>query len=162
MINKTDIDAFKQMQEPPSQVGLHDMEPDWSPQRRHSTPLEMVTDFAKSMDQPLNEKWQFSRRLEILRWKMISEEYDEACDESEAANDPANMLKELADLVYVTYGYAATYGWDLDKAVRRVHQSNMSKLGVDGKPLKDPTGKVMKGPNYRKPDLTDLIKKAAV
>ena len=115
MINKTDIDAFKEMQE------LRDAQA--APQQRHSTPLEMVTDFAKSMDQPLNEKWQFSRRLEILRWKMISEEYDEAYDESEAANDPANMLKELADLVYVTFGYAATYGWDLDKAVRRVHQS---------------------------------------
>ena len=122
-----------------------------------STPLQMVTDFAKSRDQPLNEKWMFSHKLERLRWKMISEEYGEAFDESEASNNPENMLKELADLVYVTYGYAATYGWDLDKAVRRVHQSNMSKLGLDGKPLKDPSGKVMKGPNYRKPNLKDLV-----
>ena len=122
-----------------------------------STPLQMVTDFAKSMDQPLNEKWMFSHKLERLRWKMISEEYGEAFDESEASNNPENMLKELADLVYVTYGYAATYGWDLDKAVRRVHKSNMSKLGLDGKPLKDPSGKVMKGPNYRKPNLKDLV-----
>jgi NTP pyrophosphatase (non-canonical NTP hydrolase) len=122
-----------------------------------STPLQMVTDFAKSMDQPLNEKWMFSHKLERLRWKMISEEYGEAFDESEASNNPENMLKELADLVYVTYGYAATYGWDLDRAVRRVHKSNMSKLGLDGKPLKDPSGKVMKGPNYRKPNLKDLV-----
>ena len=122
-----------------------------------STPLQMVTDFAKSMDQPLNEKWMFSHKLERLRWKMISEEYGEAFDESEASNNPENMLKELADLVYVTYGYAATYGWDLDKAIRRVHKSNMSKLGLDGKPLKDPSGKVMKGPNYRKPNLKDLV-----
>ena len=122
-----------------------------------STPLQMVTDFAKSMDQPLNEKWMFSHNLERLRWKMISEEYGEAFDESEASNNPENMLKELADLVYVTYGYAATYGWDLDRAVRRVHKSNMSKLGLDGKPLKDPSGKVMKGPNYRKPNLKDLV-----
>ena len=122
-----------------------------------STPLQMVTDFAKSMDQPLNEKWMFSHKLERLRWKMISEEYGEAFDESEASNNPENMLKELADLVYVTYGYAATYGWDLDRAVRRVHKSNMSKLGLEGKPLKDPSGKVMKGPNYRKPNLKDLV-----
>lgn len=157
MINKTDIDAFKQMQEPIDQVGLYKMDPDWSPPARQSTPLEMVTDFAKCMDQPLKERWLFSHNLERLRWKMISEEYGEAFDESDSGNSASNMLKELADLVYVTYGYAATYGWDLDKAVRRVHQSNMSKLGVDGKPLKDPTGKVMKGPNYRKPDLTDLV-----
>jgi len=67
------------------------------------------------------------------------------------------MLKEIADLVYVLYGYAATYGWDLDKAVRRVHLSNMSKLGLDGKPIKNAQGKVIKGPNYKKPKLTDLV-----
>jgi len=60
-------------------------------------------------------------------------------------------------LVYVTYGYAATYGWDLDEAVRRVHASNMSKLDSAGKPLKRPDGKVLKGANYWKPDLSDLV-----
>ena len=95
--------------------------------------------------------------MEEFRWKIISEEYDEAFDESYRGNSPEAMLKELADLVYVCYGYAATYGWNLDIALRRVHQSNMSKLGLDGQPLKGPDGKVQKGPNYKKPTLTDLV-----
>ena len=95
--------------------------------------------------------------IESLRWKLIKEEFDEVYDESCNTNNPHNMLKELADLVYVTYGYAATYGWDLDKALRRVHQSNMSKLGLDGKPLKNKIGKVIKGPNYKPADLTNLV-----
>ena len=83
----------------------------------------------------------------------------EALSEScEGTNEEA-MLKELADLVYVTYGYAATYGWDLDEAVRRVHKSNMSKLGNDDKPLKRPDGKVLKGPNYEACNLSDLVER---
>ena len=65
-------------------------------------------------------------------------------------------LKELADLAYVCYQLAASCGWDLDRALYRVHDSNMSKL-VDGKPLKRDDGKVLKGPNYKKPDLSDLV-----
>ena len=65
-------------------------------------------------------------------------------------------LKELADLVYVCFQYAATLGYDLDEALRRVHQSNLSKL-VDGKPLRREDGKVLKGPNYQPPSLQDLI-----
>ena len=118
-----------------------------------TTPLDMVREFTYAMDQPLDEKHGFSRKLEDMRWSLIKEEFAEVRD----AVGYADILKELADLVYVTYGYAATYGWDLDEAVRRVHKSNMSKLGVDGKPLKRPDGKVLKGPNYKKPDLTDLV-----
>jgi NTP pyrophosphatase (non-canonical NTP hydrolase) len=112
-----------------------------------------VREFTYSMGQPLDEKHGFSRKLEDMRWSLIKEEFAEVRD----AVGYSEILKELADLVYVTYGYAATYGWDLDEAVRRVHKSNMSKLGVDGKPLKRPDGKVLKGPNYKKPDLTDLV-----
>jgi predicted HAD superfamily Cof-like phosphohydrolase len=65
-------------------------------------------------------------------------------------------LKELADLVYVAFQFAAAAGWELDEALDRVHQSNMSKL-VDGKPLKRADGKVLKGPNYKPPYLTDLV-----
>ena len=65
-------------------------------------------------------------------------------------------LKELADLVYVCFQFAAAAGWELDEALARVHRSNMSKL-VDGKPLKNEAGKVIKGPNYKPPYLTDLI-----
>ena len=66
-------------------------------------------------------------------------------------------LKELADLVYVCYQYAANLEWDLDEALDRVHISNMSKLDVDGKPIYREDGKVLKGPNYQPPDLSDLV-----
>ena len=68
-----------------------------------------------------------------------------------------NCLKELADLVYVCYQYAANMERDLDEALNRVHKSNMSKLDDDGKPIYREDGKVLKGPNYQPPDLSDLI-----
>ena len=68
-----------------------------------------------------------------------------------------DTLKELADLVYVCYQYAENLGWDLDEALYRVHQSNMSKLGEDGNPIYREDGKVLKGPNYQPPNLTDLV-----
>ena len=70
---------------------------------------------------------------------------------------PANCLKELADLVYVCYQYAANMGWDLDEAMDRVHKSNMSKLDEYGKPIYREDGKVLKGPNYSPPNLEDLV-----
>ena len=70
---------------------------------------------------------------------------------------PAEALKELADLVYVCYQYAENMGWFLDEALDRVHASNMSKLGEDGLPVYREDGKVLKGPNYKPPTLTDLI-----
>jgi predicted HAD superfamily Cof-like phosphohydrolase len=68
-----------------------------------------------------------------------------------------DTLKELADLVYVCYQYAANLGWDLDEALDRVHASNMSKLDEDGNPIYREDGKVLKGPNYKPPTLTDLV-----
>lgn len=68
-----------------------------------------------------------------------------------------HLLKELADLTYVIYGTAEAFGWDLDEAIKRVHASNMTKLGVDGKPMYRGDGKVMKGPNYKEPYLGDLV-----
>ena len=65
-------------------------------------------------------------------------------------------LKELSDLVYVCFQYAAAAGWELDEALDRVHKSNLSKL-VDGKPLKREDGKVLKGPNYQPANLIDLV-----
>jgi len=69
----------------------------------------------------------------------------------------AECLKELADLVYVAAQYAENMDWDLEQALRRVHRSNMSKLGDDGKPIYREDGKVLKGPNYQPPNLTDLV-----
>ncbi len=68
-----------------------------------------------------------------------------------------DCLKELADLVYVCYQYAANMGWDLDEAMYRVHESNMSKLDEHGKPVLREDGKVLKGPNYSPPNLEDLV-----
>ena len=68
-----------------------------------------------------------------------------------------STLKELADLVYVAFQYAENREWDLLTALDRVHKSNMSKLGDDGKPIRRPDGKVLKGPNYQPPVLIDLV-----
>ena len=121
------------------------------------TPLAMVREFATRMDQPLDQKWGDDEDLEESRFAFIREEFQEIFDESCLANDAEAMLKELADGIIVINGYAATFGWDLDEATRRVHESNMSKLNDDGKPLKNGQGKVLKGPNYKKCNLKDLV-----
>jgi predicted HAD superfamily Cof-like phosphohydrolase len=69
----------------------------------------------------------------------------------------AELLKELADLVYVCHQMAACFGWDLDVAHNRVHESNLSKLGPDGKPRRREDGKILKGPMYFQPTLIDLV-----
>ena len=69
----------------------------------------------------------------------------------------AALLKELCDLQYVLSGFAVTFGLPFDEAFKRVHESNMSKLGPDGRPIYREDGKVLKGPNYKKPDLSDLV-----
>ena len=69
----------------------------------------------------------------------------------------AACLKELADLVYVCYQYAENMGWDLDKAMNKIHESNMSKLDEYGKPIFREDGKVLKGPRYKPPNLEDLV-----
>lgn len=119
-----------------------------------ATPLTMVREFAMAMGQPLDQVRDTSSELENMRFRLIAEEFDEFSDDSCPREE---SLKELADLIYVCYGYAATFGWNLDEAVKRVHESNMSKLGDDGKPIYREDGKVLKGPNYKKPDLTDLV-----
>ena len=93
---------------------------------------------------------------------LIVEEFKEFLDaENQLLKDftvnSADCLKELADLVYVCYQYAENLGWDLDQALDRVHNSNMTKLGSDGKPIYREDGKVLKGPNYQPPTLTDLV-----
>ena len=87
---------------------------------------------------------------------LIDEEWSEF-HEAYHLKDECEQLKELADLVYVCYQFAASQEWDLDEAMHRVHASNMSKLGEDGKPIYRDDGKVLKGPNYEPPKLNDLI-----
>ena len=87
---------------------------------------------------------------------LIDEEYKEfmVATRTEGLKEE---LKELADLVYVCFQYAENMEWDLEEALDRVHKSNMSKLGLDGKPIRRSDGKVLKGPNYEPPELNDLI-----
>ena len=72
-------------------------------------------------------------------------------------NVQEETLKELADLVYVCYQYAENMGWNLDEALNLVHLSNLSKLDGDGEPIYRDDGKVLKGPNYKPPDLSELV-----
>lgn len=122
------------------------------------TQYEMVREFTKAMGQPLDQPWMFedghSSDLESLRYSLVKEEFDEFSD----AGIKSNLLKELVDLLYVVYGYAATYGLPIDEAFKRVHESNLSKLGDDGKPMYRDDGKILKGSNYVEPDLSDLLK----
>ena len=91
-----------------------------------------------------------------IQKSLIDEEWSEFHQAYHMEGEPS-QLKELADLVYVCYQFAASQEWDLDEALHRVHDSNMSKLGDDGKPIYRPDGKVLKGPNYKPPYLDDLI-----
>jgi NTP pyrophosphatase (non-canonical NTP hydrolase) len=91
-----------------------------------------------------------------MQLDLIDEEYHEF--RNAFYNEPyENELKELADLVYVCFQYAENMEWDLEEALDRVHKSNMSKLGLDGTPIRRADGKVLKGPNYQPPVLNDLI-----
>ncbi len=87
---------------------------------------------------------------------LIDEEWSEF-HEAYHMKDDCDQLKELADLVYVCYQFAASQEWDLDEALKRVHIANMSKLDDDGKPIYRPDGKVLKSKNYKPPTLTDLV-----
>ena len=103
-----------------------------------------------------------ARPTRAVQHKLIVEEFKEFLQAEgmlfrNNAEFPAEALKELADLVYVCYQYAENMGWFLDEALDRVHVSNMSKLGEDGLPVYREDGKVLKGPNYKPPTLTDLI-----
>ena len=91
-----------------------------------------------------------------MQKSLIDEEWSEF-HEAYHFEPEFDQLKELADLVYVCYQYAASQDWDLDEAVKRVHESNMSKLDEYGKPIYRADGKVLKGPNYAPPNLEDLV-----
>ena len=103
-----------------------------------------------------------SARIRSRQRNLITEEFKEFL-EAEAilylssSKPREDCLKELADLVYVCYQYAVNMGWDLDEAMHRVHVSNMSKLDEDGNPIYREDGKVLKGPNYKPPNLEDLV-----
>lgn len=97
-----------------------------------------------------------------MQKRLIVEEFKEFLEAEQQliygyTRNAEDCLKELADLVYVCYQYATNLNWDLDEAMDRVHQSNMSKLGENGQPIRREDGKVLKGPNYQPPNLSDLV-----
>ena len=103
-----------------------------------------------------------SRQARAKQHNLIVEEFKEFLEAEgtlylSSSKVREDCLKELADLVYVCYQYAANLGWDLDEAMHRVHESNMSKLDEYGKPIYREDGKVLKGPNYAPPNLNDLV-----
>ena len=119
--------------------------------------FESVKKFMKTFGQEVKEKADFpSNKISTLRYDLISEELAEL-KEAIDKKDIKEVADALTDILYVTYGAGHAFGIDLDKCFDEVQKSNMSKLGVDGKPIYNEKGKVMKGPNYFKPDLTKFV-----
>ena len=121
------------------------------------TNFESVKKFMETFGQEIKEKASFPNdKITSLRYELIKEELDEF---KEAINkkDIKEVADALTDILYVTYGAGHAFGIDLDKCFEEVQNSNMSKLGKDGKPIYNENGKVMKGPNYFKPNLNKFV-----
>ena len=114
--------------------------------------------FMKTFGQEVKDKPSFSTdKINKLRLDLIKEELNELT-EAMKNRDLLEVADALTDILYVTYGAGHAFGIDLDKCFEEVQNSNMSKLGEDGKPIYNEAGKVMKGPNYFKPDLSKFLK----
>ena len=121
------------------------------------TNFEKVGLFMKTFGQEVKKKPSLSTdKINNLRISLIDEELEEF-KHAIRNNDLKEAVDALTDILYVTYGAGHAFGVDLDKCFDEVQRSNMSKLGDDGKPIYNDKGKVMKGPNYFKPDLTKFI-----
>ncbi|WP_435087805.1 phosphoribosyl-ATP diphosphatase [Candidatus Pelagibacter bacterium nBUS_29] len=113
--------------------------------------------FMKTFGQEVKTKPSFSTdKINKLRIDLIKEELDEL-KEAMDNNDLLEVADALTDILYVTYGAGHAFGIDLDKCFDEVQNSNMSKLGENGEPIYNESGKVMKGPNYFKPDLSKFV-----
>ena len=113
--------------------------------------------FMKTFGQDVKEKPSFSTgKINRLRIDLIKEELQEL-DEAMKKRDLLEVADALTDILYVTYGAGHAFGINLDKCFEEVQNSNMSKLDENGKPIYNQAGKVMKGPNYFKPDLSKFI-----
>ena len=121
------------------------------------TNFEKVKTFMETFGQEVKSKPSFSsEKINDLRYNLIKEELDEL----KQAIDGKNLLEvadALTDILYVTYGAGHAFGINLDYCFNEVQNSNMSKLGNNGKPIYNEAGKVMKGPNYYKPDLSKFV-----
>ena len=121
------------------------------------TNFNKVKTFMKTFGQEVKTKPSFSSdKINTLRYDLIKEELEELKIAMEN-KDLLEVADALTDILYVTYGAGHAFGIDLDKCFEEVQNSNMSKLGEDGKPIYNEFGKVMKGPKYFKPDLTKFV-----
>ena len=122
------------------------------------TNFEKVGTFMKTFGQEIKQRSSFSTdKVNELRVNLIKEELNELI---EAINnkDLVEVADALTDILYVTYGAGHAFGINLDECFEEVQNSNMSKLDENGKPIYNEHGKVMKGPNYFKPNLLKFIK----
>ena len=116
-----------------------------------------VKTFMETFGQEVKTKPSFSTdKINSLRYDLIKEELEELKVAMES-KDLLEVADALTDILYVTYGAGHAFGIDLDKCFEEVQKSNMSKLGEDGKPIYNESGKVMKGPKYFKPNLTTFV-----
>ena len=121
------------------------------------TNFEKVKQFMQTFGQEVKTKASFSdEKTNQLRLDLISEELEELKNAMES-KDLLEVADALTDILYVTYGAGHAFGIDLDKCFDEVQNSNMSKLGTNGKPIYNESGKVMKGPDYYKPDLSKFL-----
>lgn len=121
------------------------------------TNFEKVKQFMQTFGQEVKTKASFSdEKTNQLRLDLISEELEELKN-AMSSKDLLEVADALTDILYVTYGAGHAFGINLDKCFDEVQNSNMSKLGSDGKPIYNESGKVMKGPDYFKPDLSKFI-----
>ena len=122
------------------------------------TNFEKVKQFMQTFGQEVKTKASFSdEKTNQLRLDLITEELEELKNAMES-KDLLEVADALTDILYVTYGAGHAFGINLDKCFDEVQNSNMSKLGENGKPIYNEAGKVMKGPNYFKPDLSKYVK----
>ena len=121
------------------------------------TNFEKVGYFMKTFGQEVKTKSGLStKKINKLRVSLINEEFEEF-KEAIKNNDLKEVADALTDILYVTYGAGHAFGINLDNCFNEVQNSNMSKLGQDGKPIYNKDGKVMKGPKYFKPDLSKFV-----
>ena len=119
--------------------------------------FQKVKAFMKTFGQEIKEKAEFPNEIIIkLRYALIKEELEELKEAIEQ-KDIIEIADALTDILYVTYGAGHAFGINLDKCFNEVQESNMSKLGEDQKPIYNKNGKVMKGPNYFKPNLNKFL-----
>ena len=116
-----------------------------------------VKTFMETFGQMVRTKPQFpDEKTMQLRYDLIKEELNEL-EQAMKTKDLKEVADALTDILYVTYGAGFAYGIDLDKCFKEVQRANMSKLGEDGKPIFNESGKVMKGPNYSEPNLKQFV-----